>query len=89
MLHKGHRILALLCAFTLLLLCSPCAVAEDSVPASGVTYEIFVASFSDHNGDGSGDLLGIIDRLDYLTSLGVAHAHSFLAQLSQIRRDGL
>ncbi len=71
MLHKGHRILALLCAFTLLLLCSPCAVAEDSAPASGVTYEIFVASFSDHNGDGSGDLLGIIDRLDYLTSLGV------------------
>ena len=70
MLHKGHRILAILCAFTLLL-CSPCAVAEDSAPASGVTYEIFVASFSDHNGDGSGDRLGIIDRLDYLTSLGV------------------
>ena len=34
MLHKGNRILALLCAFTLLL-CSPCAVAEDSAPASG------------------------------------------------------
>ena len=63
MLHKGHRILALLCAFTLLLLCSPCAVAEDSAPVSGVTYEIFVASFSDHNGDGSGDLLGIIESL--------------------------
>ncbi|MCR4632896.1 MAG: hypothetical protein K5648_02080 [Erysipelotrichaceae bacterium] len=31
-----------------------------------VFYEIFVGSFSDSNGDGIGDLRGIIDRLDYL-----------------------
>ena len=44
-----------------------------------VFYEIFVGSFSDSNGDGIGDLRGIINRFDYLndgndasgTSLGV------------------
>ncbi len=31
-----------------------------------VFYEIFVGSFSDSNGDGIGDLKGIINRMDYL-----------------------
>lgn len=31
-----------------------------------VFYEIFVGSFSDSNGDGIGDLKGVINRLDYL-----------------------
>ena len=31
-----------------------------------VFYEIFTGSFSDSNGDGVGDLRGIIDRMDYL-----------------------
>ncbi len=31
-----------------------------------VFYEIFVGSFSDSNGDGIGDIRGIINRLDYL-----------------------
>ncbi|MFN8530873.1 MAG: alpha-amylase family glycosyl hydrolase [Anaerolineae bacterium] len=31
-----------------------------------VFYEIFVRSFSDSDGDGTGDIQGIIDRLDYL-----------------------
>ena len=31
-----------------------------------VFYEIFVGSFSDSDGDGTGDLRGIIDRMDYL-----------------------
>lgn len=33
---------------------------------SEVFYEIFVGSFSDSNGDGCGDLRGIINRFDYL-----------------------
>ena len=33
---------------------------------SRVFYHIFVGSFSDSNGDGIGDLRGIINRLDYL-----------------------
>ena len=34
-------------------------------------YEIFVYSFCDSNGDGIGDLQGVISRLDYLQELGV------------------
>ena len=36
-----------------------------------VFYQIYPASFSDSNGDGVGDIAGIIQRLDYLQSLGV------------------
>ena len=34
-------------------------------------YEIFVYSFCDSNGDGIGDLQGVISKLDYLQKLGV------------------
>ena len=52
------------------------AASEDN---NRVFYEIFVGSFSDSDGDGVGDLRGIINRFDYLndgddssgTSLGV------------------
>ena len=36
-----------------------------------VLYQIYVRSFADSNGDGVGDLRGIIERLDYLEWLGV------------------
>lgn len=36
-----------------------------------VIYEIYPRSFQDSDGDGVGDLEGIIDRLDYLTWLGI------------------
>lgn len=38
---------------------------------SAVFYQIYPRSFSDANGDGVGDIRGIIDRLDYLQDLGV------------------
>ena len=34
--------------------------------ANRVFYEIFTGSFSDSNGDGTGDLRGVLQRLDYL-----------------------
>lgn len=37
----------------------------------GVTYEIFVQSFYDSNGDGIGDINGMTSKLGYLDSLGV------------------
>ncbi|HEY0827346.1 MAG TPA: alpha-glucosidase [Bacilli bacterium] len=37
----------------------------------GVVYQIYPRSFMDSNGDGIGDLKGIISRLDYLKELGV------------------
>lgn len=36
-----------------------------------VVYQIYPRSFMDSNGDGIGDLQGIIDKLDYLRNLGV------------------
>lgn len=36
-----------------------------------VVYQIYPRSFQDSNGDGIGDLQGIISRLDYLQKLGV------------------
>ena len=58
--------LALICT----LLCSACAAEETPAATDGdlnrVFYEIFVGSFSDSDGDGTGDLRGIINRMDYL-----------------------
>lgn len=52
--------------------------AEPALPSaerpwwkSAVVYQIYPRSFCDSNGDGVGDLQGIISRLDYLQSLGV------------------
>ena len=38
---------------------------------SAVIYQIYPKSFQDSNGDGIGDLRGIIQRLDYLENLGI------------------
>lgn len=38
---------------------------------SAVIYQIYPRSFSDSNGDGIGDLKGIIEKLDYLKYLGI------------------
>jgi glycosidase len=45
-----------------------------TLPASwkhGAFIEIFVRSYQDSNGNGSGDIQGLISRLDYLKDLGV------------------
>ena len=36
-----------------------------------VIYQIYPRSFCDGNGDGIGDIRGIISKLDYIKSLGV------------------
>lgn len=51
-------------------------VVDDTTPGrewwrNAVIYQLYVRSFADHNGDGTGDLRGIIDHLDYIEELGV------------------
>lgn len=38
---------------------------------NAAVYQIYPSSFNDTNGDGIGDLPGIIEKLDYLKELGV------------------
>ena len=63
------ELLCLLTALALILVQIPvCAEAQgqDAQDHNRVFYEIFVGSFSDSDGDGVGDLRGIINRMDYL-----------------------
>lgn len=51
-------------------------VVDDTTPGrewwrNAVVYQLYVRSFADTNGDGAGDLDGIISRLDYLKLLGI------------------
>ncbi len=45
--------------------------ADSTAWPHGITYEIFVQSFCDSNGDGIGDINGMTSKLGYLDSLGV------------------
>ena len=47
------------------------AVAASDWSRGGVIYQIYPRSFADSNGDGVGDLPGILDKLPYVASLGV------------------
>ncbi len=66
--------------FSLLLLILGCAEnvkkKEDSITGrawwkEGIIYQIYPRSFKDSDGDGIGDLEGVIEKLDYIESLGV------------------
>ena len=72
----------LACAFVLIgasVFCAQTAVGQAVDKAKGgeiwwkhaVIYEIYPRSFQDSNGDGTGDLNGITERLGYLHDLGV------------------
>ncbi len=47
------------------------STTSDDFKSLGVGYQIFVASFRDSDGDGYGDIRGVINSLDYLKELGV------------------
>ena len=43
-------------------------------------YQIFVGSFSDSNGDGFGDIRGIINRMDYLNDGNINSGESTMGE---------
>jgi maltose alpha-D-glucosyltransferase / alpha-amylase len=53
-----------------------------------VLYEIYVRAFSDSNGDGIGDIRGLIGKLDYLQQLGVTALWLLPITNSPLRDDG-
>ena len=65
------------------LMLSGCAKKEEKPPVDllteqgtwwkeGTLYQIYPQSFKDTNGDGFGDFQGVIEKLDYIESLGVS-----------------
>jgi hypothetical protein len=49
----------------------PMPVGDPDWYKKAVFYEVLVRAFADSDGDGTGDLRGLIDKLDYLAWLGV------------------
>ncbi|MCR4561592.1 MAG: hypothetical protein K5694_00075 [Bacilli bacterium] len=47
------------------------SIEERNNANGSVSYEIFVRSFYDHDGDGTGDFLGIKDKMSYLADMGI------------------
>ena len=59
---------------------SPGGLAEDQEwYRTAVFYEVMLRTFADSSGQGSGDLRGLIDRLDYLQWLGIAPGRTVVA----------
>ena len=75
-MKKNYRLISLVSLIPLLL--TSCGQNKGYSYNKNVTnengsasYEIFVRSFYDHDGDGVGDFLGIKDKMSYLSDLGV------------------
>ena len=88
-MKRTKKIAALLLTFVMLLglpILSGCQKKEaqpmvDPIDDNHRTYyQIFVGSFSDSNGDGIGDIRGIINRLDYLNDGNVNSGKSLGVQ---------
>ena len=65
------------CSLLLVLLLAGCNYKSDKIDMDkkwwkeSIIYQVYPRSFKDSNGDGIGDLKGIIEKLDYIKSLGV------------------
>ena len=55
---------------------------------NAVFYEVYPRAFSDSNGDGHGDLRGLVQKLDYLKDLGVDCIWLLPIYPSPLRDDG-
>ncbi len=55
---------------------------------NAIFYQVNVRAFYDSNGDGHGDLSGVIQKLDYLQSLGIDCIWLMPIYPSPLRDDG-
>jgi len=63
-------------------------VKNDLWYKDSVFYEVYVRAFYDSNGDGQGDLRGLMQKLDYLKELGVDCIWLMPIYPSPLRDDG-
>ena len=68
---QGLAILAMICILISSVSIRYASAKPDQWWQKTIAYEIYVKSFKDSDGDGIGDLRGIISELDYLHELGV------------------
>lgn len=73
-----NKILTFLAAILILMACKDNDPSTQDKPTdeqtwwkSGILYQIYPQSFRDTDGDGFGDFNGVIEKLDYIESLGV------------------
>jgi len=75
-MQRVSRIFTVLAMLLLLGSCSQTTIhpvnenAGDHWPEAGITYEIFIQSFYDTDGDGIGDINGVTQNLDHVVELG-------------------
>ncbi len=55
---------------------------------NAIFYEVYVRAFLDSNGDGHGDLSGLINKLDYIKDLGIDCIWLLPIYLSPLKDDG-
>jgi maltose alpha-D-glucosyltransferase/alpha-amylase len=65
-----------------------CIVIKDLWYKNAIIYSLQVGTFMDSNGDGVGDFVGLIRRLDYLAGLGITCLWLMPFQTSPRRDDG-
>jgi len=53
-----------------------------------IFYELYVRAFNDNNNDGHGDILGVVEKLDYLQELGVTCLWLLPVYPSPLKDDG-
>jgi oligo-1,6-glucosidase len=72
--YRDKKVVGVFCAFRAPLQetgCSNTITNGKKWWKEAVVYQIYPRSFKDSDGDGVGDLKGIISKLDYIKSLGI------------------